>query len=284
MTLALAISSGALGMNFLSGPAFDISWFTMDGGGGLSTGGTFDLQGVIGQPDAGGMRGGIFELAGGWLSTPPPPSLTFPVDPRGSYLHMFPNTGVGPVIIELASVGLFPGDLIQIENLGGYVYVNGGADGPGTMTAVFSSDDSLLAASETYRVPGAIEAGADYFTSPTYNGSQQTDIPEDFLVGTSAGPMQVCIEIPIGATHLFCSAADTYYSDNSDPNGDFAVRLSLLICKTDCEISADGTTDVLDLLDLLAQWGQPGPCDIDCNDIVDVEDLLSLLAAWGACP
>lgn len=47
--------------------AFDLSWFTIDGGGAvLSTGGVFELGGTIGQPDAGVMTGGSFELVGGF--------------------------------------------------------------------------------------------------------------------------------------------------------------------------------------------------------------------------
>ena len=48
------------------GADFDVSWYTLDGGGGTSTGGDFALSGTIGQPDAGTMTGGDFELAGGF--------------------------------------------------------------------------------------------------------------------------------------------------------------------------------------------------------------------------
>ena len=48
-----------------SGP-FDLSWSTFDGGGGTSTGGSFTLNGTIGQPDAGTMSGGNFSLACGF--------------------------------------------------------------------------------------------------------------------------------------------------------------------------------------------------------------------------
>ncbi len=56
----------------LSG-GFDLSWRTIDGGGGTSTGGGFELSGTIGQPDAGVMSGGSFVLAGGFWSAPPAP-------------------------------------------------------------------------------------------------------------------------------------------------------------------------------------------------------------------
>jgi hypothetical protein len=55
---------------------FEISRSTIDGGGpgapGFSTGADFELAGTIGQPDAGIMSGGEFELTGGfWFGVPP---------------------------------------------------------------------------------------------------------------------------------------------------------------------------------------------------------------------
>ncbi len=46
---------------------YEISWHTIDAGGGTSTGGPYTLTGTIGQPDAGEMAGGDYELAGGFL-------------------------------------------------------------------------------------------------------------------------------------------------------------------------------------------------------------------------
>jgi hypothetical protein len=65
-SLALAQGSGAP-----SAPsdAYTIPWYTIDGGGGTSTGGLFTLQGAAGQPDAGTMTGGPYTLTGGfWFS------------------------------------------------------------------------------------------------------------------------------------------------------------------------------------------------------------------------
>jgi hypothetical protein len=52
---------------------YDLSWYSIDGGGVMrSTGGDFELSGTIGQPDAGAMAGGGFELNGGfWFQIPP---------------------------------------------------------------------------------------------------------------------------------------------------------------------------------------------------------------------
>src|SRR5437016_6627368 len=45
---------------------YSIDWFTIDGGGGTSTGGVYSVNGTIGQPDAGKMSGGNFTLDGGF--------------------------------------------------------------------------------------------------------------------------------------------------------------------------------------------------------------------------
>ncbi len=46
---------------------YDLSWYTIDGGGAtFSTGGSYSLGGTIGQPDAGSMGGGTYQLNGGF--------------------------------------------------------------------------------------------------------------------------------------------------------------------------------------------------------------------------
>ncbi len=46
---------------------YSIEWSSIDGGGGMSTGGSYTLTGAIGQADAGEMGGGDYELSGGFL-------------------------------------------------------------------------------------------------------------------------------------------------------------------------------------------------------------------------
>ena len=45
---------------------YHISWSTIDGGGGVSSGGQYELEGTIGQPDAAYSYGGNYELLGGF--------------------------------------------------------------------------------------------------------------------------------------------------------------------------------------------------------------------------
>ena len=58
-----------------SGGELDLSWNTVDSGGGtFSSGGGYTLGSTIGQPDAGGMTGGVYTLSGGfWAGQAAPP-------------------------------------------------------------------------------------------------------------------------------------------------------------------------------------------------------------------
>jgi hypothetical protein len=49
---------------------YSIDWFTIDGGGGTSTGDVYSVSGTIGQPDAGTMSGGNYTLVGGFWALP----------------------------------------------------------------------------------------------------------------------------------------------------------------------------------------------------------------------
>jgi len=61
---------GCLMVHTAAAQSFDLSWNTIDGGGGTAGGGAFQLSGTIGQPDAGSptspLTGGGFTLIGGF--------------------------------------------------------------------------------------------------------------------------------------------------------------------------------------------------------------------------
>jgi hypothetical protein len=88
------------------------------------------------------------------------------------------------------------------------------------MIGVFSSGTTLLAPDVFHRVPGAMDAGLSMTSWNTLFGNMSTDIPEDFRVASTI------VQVPFGASHLFIAAHDIYYSDNSDPDGDFGVRIT----------------------------------------------------------
>src|SRR5688572_10008288 len=74
----------------LAAQNFAVDWFTLNGGGGMSTGGVYIVSGTIGQADAGTMSGGNFTLEGGFW-----PGI------------VVPSTGGAPsLIIQLTSTSV----------------------------------------------------------------------------------------------------------------------------------------------------------------------------------
>lgn len=69
-TLTILVGISFFGNDFAEAQSFSIDWYTIDGGGGFSSAPGFELQGTIGQPDAGTvMTGGGFSISGGfWTS------------------------------------------------------------------------------------------------------------------------------------------------------------------------------------------------------------------------
>ena len=74
--LAQTRSGASTGIN----TGFDLTWWTVDGGGGTVNGGGYTLMGTAGQADAGpALTGGSYTLAGGYwvgdlINTPPTPT------------------------------------------------------------------------------------------------------------------------------------------------------------------------------------------------------------------
>ena len=91
---------------------FSIPWWTIDAGGGTSSGGVFRVSGTLGQPEAGGpMTGGPFTLTGGFwvlpqvVQTPDAPTLSIaPAAPGWATLTWTPAVGVPWVLQEAPAV------------------------------------------------------------------------------------------------------------------------------------------------------------------------------------
>ncbi len=77
---------------------YSIDWYKIAGGGGTSTGATYQVSGTIGQHDAGGaMTGGSYSLTGGFwaiyaVQTAGLPNLTITAA-GNSVIVSWPNTG-----------------------------------------------------------------------------------------------------------------------------------------------------------------------------------------------
>jgi len=111
---------GSLGLvlgltTLVAAQEFDLSWFTIDGGGGTSTGGGFELSGTIGQPDASvtPATGGGFELVGGFWPGAAPICL---FDPDGDGIFELDDTArfdpciLGPGMASAATCSCFDRD------------------------------------------------------------------------------------------------------------------------------------------------------------------------------
>src|SRR4051812_13897338 len=93
---AFGVATGAVAQNY------SIDWFTIDGGGGTSSGGTFSVTGTIGQPDAGHMSGGAYTIDGGFWGIiaavqqgPNSPTLRVVLTATNTVVLAWPSTATG---------------------------------------------------------------------------------------------------------------------------------------------------------------------------------------------
>ena len=67
LMVGLILTLGVAGVQVQTAGGYDLSWWTVDGGGGTVSGGGYTLSGTVGQPDAGdALTGGGYTLAGGF--------------------------------------------------------------------------------------------------------------------------------------------------------------------------------------------------------------------------
>lgn len=69
LTIAFLLLSVAIASGFASN-GYLLNWWSVNGGGGVSTGEDYLLHGTAGQHDAGDLQGGDYLLAGGYWQPP----------------------------------------------------------------------------------------------------------------------------------------------------------------------------------------------------------------------
>jgi hypothetical protein len=85
---------------------YSIDWFTVDGGGGTTSVGVYEISGTIGQPDAGTLIAGDYEVDGGLWSDletvpgPGTPGLTITGVFHGLVMITWPAPSTGYVLQE----------------------------------------------------------------------------------------------------------------------------------------------------------------------------------------
>jgi hypothetical protein len=81
--------------------SYSVDWYSIDGGGGTSTGGVYAVTGTIGQPDAGHTSGGNYSLDGGFwgiiaaVQTPGAPTLSVSLTATNTVLVSWPYPSTG---------------------------------------------------------------------------------------------------------------------------------------------------------------------------------------------
>src|SRR2546421_1212328 len=109
--MALLLLLGSLGVSALQAQNYSIDWFTIDGGGGTSTGGVFSVTGTIGQPDAGHLSGGNYTVDGGiWgligaVQIPGSPLLNVVVTTTNSVIVSWPALSGGFSLQQNSNLG-----------------------------------------------------------------------------------------------------------------------------------------------------------------------------------
>ena len=101
------------------GQNYAIDWFTIDGGGGTSTGGVYSVSGTIGQPDAGRLTGASYAIDGGFwgfvgaVQTAGAPLLT--IERLGANVRVFwPLPATGYVLDQTTTLSGPPSSWLQV--------------------------------------------------------------------------------------------------------------------------------------------------------------------------
>jgi len=86
---------------------YSVDWYKIAGGGGTSTGGTYQVSGTIGQPDASGaMSGGQYSVTGGYwalinvVQTPGAPNLVIVPNGANSVKLLWPDPATNTYTLQ----------------------------------------------------------------------------------------------------------------------------------------------------------------------------------------
>lgn len=174
------------------------------------------------------MKTILFLLVSCLVVSAQPVSQATIVDPRGTFLRPDAlDTPNAPTVIDLGARGWSSGDTVLIQARGRFQ-----TDGAGTwadrLVGIFSASSTVLGATSLHRVVDAIPVGAPaYVTAPAAPSGVQTDVFDDFLV-TRRGVEVTIPFLPGGVTpFLIIGTDDTSWGNNSDPDNELRVVLSL---------------------------------------------------------
>ncbi|MEM6678325.1 MAG: hypothetical protein AAF675_10695, partial [Pseudomonadota bacterium] len=184
----------------------------------------------------------------------------FQIDPTSSFLRFDSALEIpaDPLIIDLQSLNIDPGDIIVIQGVGAY---SAGAGFPEiTQEAIIVASEStqLLGGATLDRVPDAVDIDFGFEVMTVFeqaNGVDvSNDIPEDaplpFTEPFFTPDAPFSFVVPAGARYLFVGVADDRLTDNVDSDDDFGLQLtsfdgSTAILGTEFSDSGEGGTPLL---------------------------------------
>lgn len=214
------------------------------------------------------------------LASEPLAAADFPLDSRATYLRLNDDPGLAAAPIDLAALGVAPGDYVRIQSVGDF---DNGPQGDTftSLIGVFSATAALLPSSDQHRVPDAIDLGFEFTSANTWRGNLPTDIPEDFVITYGDDNPHVMVRVPAGAAYLFVAPHDSLYYDNHDPDGDYGVRLEIVPCPADA--SGDGAVNTIDFITFLNLWNaEDRLADYDSNGVINTVDVITFPNLWTA--
>jgi hypothetical protein len=141
--------------------------------------------------------------------------LDYGMNARGTYLHTVLDNRQPPQRVDLVSLGVVPGDRLQLRRKGSYSDDLQGARR--RVAGVFSSTAALRSdpiggpwwSFNWSRLPNAINAGTDVTTPRSAWLLNPTDIREDFEIGDATA-----VTVPAGAKFLFLTPIDDHFDEN----------------------------------------------------------------------
>jgi hypothetical protein len=177
----------------------------------------------------------------------------FQHNPTQTYLRLCSGDSAGSHVIALTSASAAACDVVKMEQIGAISIGIGQPDSTARgITGVFSSSTSIGATNILNRVTDAIDTGPDYATQDACGaGGTATNISQDFYVpGVNSehhpeGLDYIIVRVPPNATHIFISADDSFWSDNSDANNDYGLSITKL-CRAD--LDGNGLLNVNDFV------------------------------------
>lgn len=141
--------------------------------------------------------------------------LDYAMNARGTYLHTVSDNRRAPQVIDLATLGVVPGDNLRLRRKGSYS--DNVLPDNRRIAGVFSATNNLredpigglLWWFNPSRLPDAINAGVDVKTPPTFWLLVPTNIKEDFEVLDST-----VVTVPAGAKYLYFTPIDNHFDEN----------------------------------------------------------------------